>query len=239
MKKQLIGLLSVLLILSCSTGVHAYTYSGDILGGWLSLSVTEGYASASLTTRENQPLVVDFSFDSAPSGALMSYTASATLSLNLLGFFPFGLAVPDTALGTFTAPDLSTLLGDGVSPAVHEGSRQMSGALGGYSLTDATLDYDYTFTPDQGVNGRYAIVIDRLTLSGGNTSEVLSGLVDDLNQSGQIPLPEPLKAPFVIPTSVTGTFDIQAAAPVPIPGAVWLLGSGLLGLVGLGRKTKY
>ena len=26
--------------------------------------------------------------------------------------------------------------------------------------------------------------------------------------------------------------------PVPIPGAVWLLGSGLAGLVGLGRKAK-
>jgi len=29
---------------------------------------------------------------------------------------------------------------------------------------------------------------------------------------------------------------INAVAPVPIPGAVWLLGTGLLGLVGLGRK---
>ncbi len=238
MKKQLIGLLSVLLIISCSTVVHAYYYSGEILDGWLSLDVTEGYVSASLTTLEDEPLIVDFSFDSAPSGELMSYTASANLSLNLLGFFPFGLEVPDTALGTFAAPDLSNLLGDGVDPAVHEGSRQITGAFGGYSLTDATLDYDYTFTPDQTGNDRYAITIDKLTLSGGNTSEVLFGIVDDLNQSGQIPLPEPLKAPFKIPTSVTGTFDIQAAAPVPIPGAVWLLGSGLLGIAGLGRKTK-
>jgi hypothetical protein len=31
--------------------------------------------------------------------------------------------------------------------------------------------------------------------------------------------------------------DFQAtASPVPIPGAVWLLGSGLIGLVGLRRK---
>ena len=31
-------------------------------------------------------------------------------------------------------------------------------------------------------------------------------------------------------------FALELIAPVPIPGAVWLFGSGLLGLVGLGRK---
>ena len=29
---------------------------------------------------------------------------------------------------------------------------------------------------------------------------------------------------------------IMAFTPVPLPGALWLLGSGLLGLVGLRRK---
>jgi len=38
----------------------------------------------------------------------------------------------------------------------------------------------------------------------------------------------------LLPSStVSGTLTL---APVPIPGAVWLLGSGLLGLVGIGRK---
>lgn len=31
---------------------------------------------------------------------------------------------------------------------------------------------------------------------------------------------------------------IAAQAPVPIPGAVWLLGSGLLGLIGIRRKSR-
>ena len=31
-------------------------------------------------------------------------------------------------------------------------------------------------------------------------------------------------------------FQSPESAPVPIPGAVWLLGSGLIGLVGIGRK---
>jgi len=33
-------------------------------------------------------------------------------------------------------------------------------------------------------------------------------------------------------------FDDVTGSPVPIPGAVWLLGSGLLGLVGIRRKQK-
>ena len=38
---------------------------------------------------------------------------------------------------------------------------------------------------------------------------------------------------------LAGGFAIrQVATTVPIPGAVWLLGSGLLGLVGLRRKTR-
>lgn len=34
-----------------------------------------------------------------------------------------------------------------------------------------------------------------------------------------------------------GYYYIERTSPIPIPGAVWLLGTGLLGLVGLHRKT--
>lgn len=50
------------------------------------------------------------------------------------------------------------------------------------------------------------------------------------------------------PSTLSGTFEYETssnfvrgtltAGPVPIPGALWLLGSGLLGLVGIRRKTK-
>lgn len=32
------------------------------------------------------------------------------------------------------------------------------------------------------------------------------------------------------------TYNLVAAAPVPLPAAIWLLGSGLLGLIGVGRR---
>jgi hypothetical protein len=35
------------------------------------------------------------------------------------------------------------------------------------------------------------------------------------------------------------TYNIVAeAAPVPLPAAVWLLGSGLMGLIGVGRRRR-
>ena len=49
------------------------------------------------------------------------------------------------------------------------------------------------------------------------------------------------------PTTGSGGYDfrlsegvavLNAASPVPVPAAVWLLGSGLLGLIGIRRNTK-
>jgi len=42
------------------------------------------------------------------------------------------------------------------------------------------------------------------------------------------------------PTTERGAFQMQLSSPsaVPIPAAVWLLGSGLIGLVGVRRKLK-
>lgn len=36
--------------------------------------------------------------------------------------------------------------------------------------------------------------------------------------------------------TLTYNIDVASAAPVPLPAAIWLLGSGLLGLVGVGRR---
>ena len=44
--------------------------------------------------------------------------------------------------------------------------------------------------------------------------------------------------PLALPISTEWTYSQQAVAPVPIPPSVWLLGSGLIGLVGLRRGYR-
>lgn len=43
---------------------------------------------------------------------------------------------------------------------------------------------------------------------------------------------------LLLETGINGTVITAESSPVPIPGAVWLLGSGLAGLVGLRRKNS-
>ncbi len=49
--------------------------------------------------------------------------------------------------------------------------------------------------------------------------------------------PKP-KREFDISTSVTGSFLVKASV-VPIPAAVWLFGSGLIGLIGVARRKAH
>ena len=83
-----------------------------------------------------------------------------------------------------------------------------AGYTGWWALGD-TMDFGATWT----MNG------------GGVTAELLAnGKIEGLNMdSGSWTL---------------DTLTIPEAAPVPIPGAVWLLGSGLVGLTGIRRKRS-
>lgn len=71
------------------------------------------------------------------------------------------------------------------------------------------------------------------------TSFLTSGYVGVLSQSNEFFS----SISFDLDGSGSSTFTISnfhyaTAAPVPVPAAVWLMGSALLGLVGIGRKKK-
>lgn len=43
---------------------------------------------------------------------------------------------------------------------------------------------------------------------------------------------------LINPSFVDSSISVEAASPVPVPAAVWLFGSGLIGLISIARKKK-
>lgn len=93
------------------------------------------------------------------------------------------------------------------SNAAIDGDQHTTARYSGWWWVGETSDFGATWTGNLG----------------GITSELLgNGKIEGLNMDGY--------------NWTSATLTIPASAPVPIPGAVWLLGSGLLGLFGIRRK---
>ena len=65
--------------------------------------------------------------------------------------------------------------------------------------------------------------------------EKFSSLSDDWSTEGLL---TPGKKHQETPAASHITFWRSSTSPVPIPGAVWLLGSGIMGLLGIGVRSK-
>lgn len=237
MKKVSVPILVVLSLLGLATIAHSYSYTLTFISGGVEVGVGENFNDLSLATTDD--LVVDLSSDAPPAGMQVDYSASVDLNLALFGFIGYNLILDDTSLGAFGSFELSDWIGDGTTDVVMAGSQEISGAFGGTSLTGATLDYDVTFSPDLSVSDRFAISIDELHLYGGNTDEVLAGLIESLNASGESPIT--LVPPFSIPTNITGSVHLEGTEladnnPVPLPSTLVLFGAGIIGLAGYRKR---
>ncbi len=241
MKKNIVVSL-FLIIFGLSSYAGAYSYSFDFQSGGMRLDVAANSEMISLITTDD--LVVDMNFDLPPEGMLLKYTASVDANLALFfGLFNMPLKMDNLVLGSFMGIDPAGFSGDGNGVVGnYSGSQRIDSQFGQYALTDALLDYNITFTQDQNYTGqnnpgRYAINIETFSISEGNTSEMLWGILSDLSSSDMVPDGVSLIPPITLFGSLTGTVDIQAD-PVPVPAAIWLLGSGILGLVGFKRRQK-
>lgn len=232
MKEKLSGILVFFLLIGFASMAGAYSYSFDIQSGGLSLDVTENCEKVSLSTTDD--LVFDVDIDLPSEDMVLQQVASVNITLKLFSLLDVPLSMTDIDLGTSIGVNPAEFLGDGTSVETYLGSTRIDALFGSYTLTDVLFEYDVIVAPDPAVDNRYAVDINNLSISEGNTSEMFWGVLNELIGSGMVPAGVDLTPPFTIFGSVTGTLDVQAD-PVPVPAAVWLLGSGLLGLAGFKR----
>lgn len=140
--------------------------------------------------------------------------------------------------------DVST---DGINFARFDSVSLTTGLVGGYGTIDPTDVHNLAGKHPNNYNLSYGTGFDLDDLA--SNSMVLSGLVDlnEINYIRIVDIPgsgdfldsqgNPIYDAWV--TWGSGGVDLEAVGvinAVPIPGAVWLLGSGLLGLVGIRRR---
>jgi hypothetical protein len=230
MKRTLITMVIFLGVLCCAATSQAYFYAFEIYDGAVKLNLNEDNSEVSMVTTEE--LIVGFSYDAPSEDTLLSYTLSADLDLTIFGAFTYDLTLDAEPIGVFDSITPGDFIGDGTSAMEFSGQTQISSDFGEYSLEGATLAYDVMFTPVDDEDDAYAIAINALTLSGGNTEDFLSSLLGTVTGSTGLSL----SGPLTVSAELTGDIEL-AADHVPVPAAVWLLGSGLLSILGLRRRS--
>ncbi len=231
MKLKKIALTVVLMVFAGVTMAHAYSYSFDIISGAAVINVPADGDEILLQTTSD--LIVDFSADPAPDELVLDYLASYDLQLVIGGFLNYSLMDAGVAMGQFSSINPASFVNPD-SMIIHEGNQVINADFPPYALENASLYYHLTVTPDDAVDNRYHINIPMLLVSGGNTEEILAALMTDIQSA--VPLLS-ISLPIVdFPISVSGSVDIEAT-PTPVPSALWLFGSGIIGLIGWQRKS--
>lgn len=230
MKRTLTAMVIFLGMLCCASTSQAYHYDCNITGGSVQLNINDDTTELSLITTED--LLVGLTYEAPNENVPLSYTLSTDLNLNLSGF-NYELTLDAEPLGIFQSFDPTDYIGDGTDSTNLKGKTLISVGFGEYYLEDATFTYDILFTPVSGTTDEYAISIDTLILSGGNTQDFLTDIINAIDNSGELPGPVPL--PLSADIEATGSIEL-AASPVPVPAAIWLLGSGFIGMLGMRMK---
>lgn len=165
------------------------------------------------TFEVGDPWSLTLSFDDAqtgvsPTGFTTNYTGSATFISN-----------------SYIATDTSAIIGISDAPNIVSIEMGDDGAnLPGIEF----INFPGTFRTPEDIN--FSIEI------GDIGSE---NLVDYIHLDTLAPFVETnMNVRVTSAISPTGTIDNVTVSAVPVPAAVWLFGSGLLGLVGLARRKK-
>jgi hypothetical protein len=159
------------------------------------------------------------------NGATFSYSLSGPGNPSILVDDVFGTTSPDNYLGTDDGSG-AFVSGDGFTITFDQTMR----SVGLYVISaDLILANDFTITTNGGQNVSNTATPD---INVGDGDAYFIGLIEDDYSLGfdSITLSS---ADFGFLFNV----DDITVSPVPLPAAVWLFGGGLLGLVGIGRRT--
>jgi hypothetical protein len=242
--------LSVSMALVCGLAPSAEAALVSVTGGFTSFSGTVG-SGQFVTTLNGTTVCPDAGCDQTIGTANVAYTTPVagidfresqfgTLQTpNFVGFTPAAaqnvVAGDEFLWGTFTYTNGTWF--DNPTFGFTLASVSADPTLNGHTFTDSLL---VTITTNDFVNNTpaqnqdYISFVGRSDLgtfpvyelqdspTGGNT-----GTIDLYGRIGSL-----------IPTRFANPMGSSSFAPVPLPGAVWLLGSGLLGLVGVGRRKS-
>jgi hypothetical protein len=109
-----------------------------------------------------------------------------------------------------------------------------------FANTNGTNDYNHAIHFGTNLNFNLLFAANNFGAPAGGSSTFSLGLFSD--ESGLVPLATSTGTLFMIDLNNNGTTTVQTlasgvtATPTPIPAAAWLLGSGLMGLIGVRRK---
>ena len=204
------------------------------IGAVLAVSASTAFAAAvsswQLEDFNNDGKSSDFNFFSPPSGSGPNQFAAGTGD-----GIPIAMNTGEIGTNVFTTG--FNFGGTGVfAPFVANptGTGNIAADITGGSLTFSALDFgglysglNFYLPPDGGV-----VNVETLTDLGGGDWGVVVRYVGTINN------PASSFNGFAANWRLEGTMSTGSAPAVPIPAAVWLFGSGLLGLVGVARRKK-
>jgi hypothetical protein len=148
----------------------------------------------------------------------------ALVTYTFIGTIAYGIRIGDTGTGSFTYDD--TLVD-------HETINPTDGLEVSFTFDDQdfdeTNDEMYDQFPELGFLDSEPTSLDYYIAKGVNGVDFKDTNIASLWVHGEL-------------ISSSGDYDFEIeidANPVPIPGALWLLGSGIIGLAGLQRRKSY
>ena len=220
---RLIHLLTTVFLLFGITSTQAATTYYYTEADYLSALGTAPTTTYNFDTLAAGTTIAD---GSTLDGATFSYTLSPPGSPSILVDNVFDTTSPDNYLGTDDGSG-AFVGGDGFTMSFDQTMR----AIGLYVISaDLILDGDFTVTTSSGQSVSNTGAAD-VTLTDGDA--YFLGLIEDDFSMG-------------FDSITLTTFDAEylfnvddiTVSPVPLPAAVWLMGSGMLLLTGIARRTQ-